>query len=739
MENASTQKYEPFGQAGAVEPPFRGYCENTHDALILFEAAKRGIIPRVTRRLTDREKVAMIKSGAVFVFDEHESNIKRWTDGMSWSPSRIYGNYLTYREIVDKAESLASPNAVGITATETSGISSSRPFPRNPLPGSVRSRPHLSAASVSGLELPNNGGRPRSSSDAQLQGFDAGRPKKGQQGAKTFWRPDGLVKRTISVMVNGYHQHLVSYYNPTDVHEDRLYRPRDIPLLAKLDIGEEYLRSDSFRLPIQTMYTTDGKLRYAGEPTSVPGQSNNQAQDAFSGLSQHLPPPASAPVQLQNVYSMPQQAYTFATLPKEAVMDHNSHSRPSTGASHVSVITPMSPITAGNYYDNYLEQEQQKPMTHTAPVIWHVPLPTAPQQRPHTTQFSGSPSMARQMSEGGGAEKSAARMRSNSRYQPYNSPDQYHASQSAMQLVLPGQPTRPSTMRRTPSHQNDQNSYVPMTPVTETVRNSPMSNNNTISSNGNHHNINNVVMLNSAELPMQNMQYSPTATSASQGSPHEVHPIQYLNFEPNGTAGLQPIDNSQIHSSSSNVSMTSSNSRQNGCFGNGYNASDLHSNIASSLPNQGWPGMNATNMPPQYMGIPSVKMEYVDPSTESIDTIPTFSRSVGGGMPMYQQSAMQLAHANGDNNVHAGPSIEGQWVLSPGPPGGAQSHLMMPQSYQGQQPMLSMGPSQHMVMTGWQTGNMHPVYQQERQDLQQQQQSQPQPIYYSHMPNTAQQ
>jgi hypothetical protein len=94
MEHSPQQKYEPFGQAGAVEPPFRGYCENTHDALILFEAAKRGIIPRVTRRLTDREKAAMIKSGAVFVFDEHESNIKRWTDGMSWSPSRIYGNYL---------------------------------------------------------------------------------------------------------------------------------------------------------------------------------------------------------------------------------------------------------------------------------------------------------------------------------------------------------------------------------------------------------------------------------------------------------------------------------------------------------------------------------------------------------------------------------------------------------------------------------------------------------------------
>jgi hypothetical protein len=443
---------------------------------------------------------------------------------------------------------------------------------------------------------------------------------------------------------------------------------------------------------------------------------------------------------------MPQQAYTFATVPKEALMDPNSHSRPSTGASHVSVITPMSPITAGNYYDNYLEQEQQKPMTHTAPVVWHVPLPSASQQRPHTTQFSGSTSMSRQMSEGGGLDKSSARMRANSRYQPYNSPDQYHATQSTVQLVLPGQHARPSTMRRTPSYQNDQNSYVPMTPVTETVRNSPISNNknNHIHGNNHHDNINNVVVLNSAELPMQNIQYSPATTSTSHGSPHERQQIQYVNVEPNVATGFQPMDNSQIQASSSNGSMPSSTSHQSASFSNGgYSSSDSHSIIASSLPNQGWLGMNPTNMPPQYMAIPNVKMEYVDPSTESIDMMPTFSRSMGGGMPMYQHSGMQLAHANGDNNVHANPSANGQWILSPGQPAGTQTHLMMPQSYQGQ-PMLSMGPPQ-VVVSGWQTANMQPVYQQERQDPQQQQQQQQsqqqqqqQPVYYSHMPNSAQ-
>lgn len=418
-------------------------------------------------------------------------------------------------------------------------------------------------------------------------------------------------------------------------------------------------------------------------------------------------------------------------------MDPNSHSRPSTGASHVSVITPMSPVTAGNYYDNYLEQEQQKPMTHTAPVVWHVPLPSASQQRPHTTQFSGSASMARQMSEGGVMDKSAARMRSNSRFQPYSSPDQYHASQSAMQLVLPGQHARPGIMRRTPSYQNDQNSYVPMTPVTETVRSSPSNNRNNSSHSSNTNHINNVVVLNSAELPMQKMQYSPATTSTSHGSPHEVQ-IQYVNVEPNGTTGFQSTDNPQMQSSSSNVMMPST-SNSSGSFSNGgYNSSNSHSIIASSLPNPGWPGMNSSSMSTQYMAVPNVKMEYVDPSTESIDMIPTFSRSVGGGMPMYQQSAMQLAHANNDDNIHAGPSTDGQWMLSPEQSGGNQSHLMMPQSYQGQ-PMLSMGPPQ-VVMSGWQSGNMQLVFQQERQGSQQHQQSQQsqQPVYYSHLPNSAQ-
>src|SRR5277367_5693545 len=89
----------PASQAASTwtEPPWQGWIETTGDALLILEAARRGLIPRVTRRLVDAER-KKITSGSVFVFDEDESGIKRWTDGFFWSPSRILGNFLLYRE-----------------------------------------------------------------------------------------------------------------------------------------------------------------------------------------------------------------------------------------------------------------------------------------------------------------------------------------------------------------------------------------------------------------------------------------------------------------------------------------------------------------------------------------------------------------------------------------------------------------------------------------------------------------
>jgi len=77
---------------------FYGFIDKPKDGLIIFQAVKDGLLPSIQRRLTNEQRI-QIKSGSVFVFNENESNIKRWTDGRNWTPSRVQGDFLVYREL----------------------------------------------------------------------------------------------------------------------------------------------------------------------------------------------------------------------------------------------------------------------------------------------------------------------------------------------------------------------------------------------------------------------------------------------------------------------------------------------------------------------------------------------------------------------------------------------------------------------------------------------------------------
>ncbi|KAJ7119007.1 gluconate transport inducer 1/Pac2, partial [Mycena epipterygia] len=77
-------------------PQWSGFIATTRDALLILEAARRSMIPRVTQRLNDYER-SMLASGSVFVYYEHESGMKRWTDGFTWSKSRIRGDFFVYK------------------------------------------------------------------------------------------------------------------------------------------------------------------------------------------------------------------------------------------------------------------------------------------------------------------------------------------------------------------------------------------------------------------------------------------------------------------------------------------------------------------------------------------------------------------------------------------------------------------------------------------------------------------
>lgn len=239
-----------------VTETFHGYIETTQDVLLIFEGCRRGLLPRICRRLQEKER-RMIQSGSVFVFDERESGmcggdgviqgnsvkgvlnvsiiigIKRWTDGLVWSPSRILGNFLIYREL-DK-------RTTGKRGSLSSDASRQRSFSVDHS-NTTSSAAAIAAATGGATSVDRNRER-------QLVGSLSDSYK---------FRKDGLIKKTMSIVVNGVSQHLVSYYNPQDVLENKLRTPSSVPELASLEISPELLARQNFRIPPMVEPTFEG-------------------------------------------------------------------------------------------------------------------------------------------------------------------------------------------------------------------------------------------------------------------------------------------------------------------------------------------------------------------------------------------------------------------------------------------------------------------------------------------------
>lgn len=83
---------------------FYGYISSATDALILLDACRRGLMhtlkERPRRPLTatsTNPNDMVVRSGTVVVFEEAGTRMKRWRDGLKWTPSRIKGAFLIYR------------------------------------------------------------------------------------------------------------------------------------------------------------------------------------------------------------------------------------------------------------------------------------------------------------------------------------------------------------------------------------------------------------------------------------------------------------------------------------------------------------------------------------------------------------------------------------------------------------------------------------------------------------------
>ncbi|OLN81529.1 Global transcription regulator sge1 [Colletotrichum chlorophyti] len=218
-----------------LNPTFVGHVASTLDALVLFEACLSSALHHVPRRPHDRERQDLIKSGNVFIYEEHSSGIKRWTDGVAWSPSRILGNFLIYREL-------------------------DRPFP----PGEKK-RAMKRNKKPAGVTKPEVGPRQGSVNGAgSNMGMDSAQGTKEAERALIGslvdsypFKENGLVKKTISVTYQGVPHHLVSYYNVEDVTEGKLMTPSKDHQLSTIIPRGELIMSQNFRAPIDEVEMDD--------------------------------------------------------------------------------------------------------------------------------------------------------------------------------------------------------------------------------------------------------------------------------------------------------------------------------------------------------------------------------------------------------------------------------------------------------------------------------------------------
>lgn len=183
-------------------PTWKGHIETTRDALLIFEACYSGTLAFCSRRPHFREREKLIVSGNVFVF-EPEAGFQRWTDGVPWSPSRILTNFLIYRQLNDslpqsekkvvkkrggRLPTVNDPNTRSASISRTNK-NTSRSFP-----------------DLLGVQIKRKDSHTRNSNRGLV----------GSLVDSYDFREHGLLKRTITVILNNKPCHMVAYYSVND-------------------------------------------------------------------------------------------------------------------------------------------------------------------------------------------------------------------------------------------------------------------------------------------------------------------------------------------------------------------------------------------------------------------------------------------------------------------------------------------------------------------------------------------
>ena len=354
-------------------PTWRGHIETTKDALLVFEACFQGILHHCSRRPHDRERNQLIISGNVFVYEEATSGIKRWTDGIPWSPSRILTNFLIYRQ-------LNSPFPPGEKKRAT------KRNQRPSRPGEPYSTP-TSQTNTPVQEEPKPLA-PQSPDASSVRKEDDGSDKEINRGLvgslvdSYEFKEGGLLKKTMTVTVRNVQHHLVSYYSLEDA-KFSLKTPRDDPRLKDLQISDALIKQPKFKFPnlddagdgtFESMEGPAGQYGGYYPSAGAAGYATAHYPYQYSASVGYAHPGAYAPAH------PPHQAYT--TMPPTNPLyaqsaGHYAQHHPSYQQYYQAQV-PNMPHYSSGYSQHYQGQQAPAQAAAVTPVKQEHPATSAP-------------------------------------------------------------------------------------------------------------------------------------------------------------------------------------------------------------------------------------------------------------------------------------------------------------------------------------------------------------------------
>lgn len=304
---------------------YMGLVRNPADATLIFEACRQGKLPRIQRRLSDRERNA-IRSGSIFVWDEKEAGMRRWTDGKSWSASRVAGSFLTYREMEGK-------RAVGDIP----------PHPRPP-------------------------GQSGEDSDENHELSDG---QKYEMTESYKYKVDGLIKQSFSITTSEDQKlHLISYYGRSQPNNVHLRPPTQDPALMHIQIPRGLYPESTLELSIP------------------PGQPGSRIEDhRYVGHAASIAPaPATFSQPAGPIYASANNLFPDGGWPSRNTQGQRPREiRPNAQAYEHSRELQHEQIAVPHYHQTHIQmhQSQQQPSTPSGTPLHlsHTPLHAQAQQQ----------------------------------------------------------------------------------------------------------------------------------------------------------------------------------------------------------------------------------------------------------------------------------------------------------------------------------------------------------------------